>query len=34
VARPLKASTGYRLNGGLRGQLDLDAGVDLLKPRR
>jgi hypothetical protein len=34
VARPLRSSTGYRLNGGLRGQLDLDAGVDLSGRRR
>ena len=34
VARPLKASTGYRLNGGLRGQQDyLDPGVDLTRRR-
>jgi hypothetical protein len=37
VARPLRSSTGYRLNGGSRVPkdylLDLDPGVDLT-PRR
>jgi hypothetical protein len=33
VPRPLRSSTGYRLNGGSRVPIDLDPGVDLTRRR-